>query len=185
MATDPGATLNPPAGDDVLADLASRLGLTLPDELIASMRRHDGADNSRVGPGFSFPGNFHLLDAAGIAAHAAVGATLLSRDASDRGWYWHEAWIPFAADFSGDYLVYDTRADRPYGTVFYRHLDQGPFGGTWDSLRSLLKDTLDALAQKPATLGGRLPADFPHRSGWATSRATVEADQLVWLDTRD
>ncbi|GIF52306.1 hypothetical protein DFJ67_0245 [Asanoa ferruginea] len=77
--------LSPPAGDDVLGDLAARLGLALPAELVASLRRHNGADNSRVGPGFSFPGDFHLLDADGIVAQASVGKRLLEHDDDVRG----------------------------------------------------------------------------------------------------
>jgi cell wall assembly regulator SMI1 len=174
-------TLNPPANADTLADLERRLGLELPGELTASMRRHNGADNTLVGPGFSFPGNFHLLDADTVAATAAVGASL-RRDDPQAAEYWHEAWIPVAGDFCGDRLFYDTRRRRPFGTVFYHHQIDGPFGGAWDSLEDLLRDTLYALERRAPSRVRRLPADYPRLSGWPTSTAVVDDGELAWQE---
>lgn len=179
------ATLNPPADASTLAWLGDQLGLELPAELAACMRRHDGADNTAVGPGFSFPGGFHLLDAAGIASYAAVCLTVLRRAPDDRGHLWHEAWIPFAADFGGYFLVYDTRRRRPFGTVFYRDRVDGPWSASWDSLENLLADTLDALRQKRISRAERLPRNYHVLGGWATTRATVRDGVLHWRADRD
>lgn len=179
------ATLNPPADDSTLAQLGDRLGLQLPAELVACLRRHDGADNSAVGPGFSFPGGFHLRDAAGIATDAAVCQTVLRGDLSMRGYLWHEAWIPFASDFGGYFLVYDTRRRPPFGRVFYRNMVEGPWCASWDSLESLLADTLDALGQKRVSRAERLPRDYPLFGGWATDRAVVYDGVLAWRADRN
>lgn len=173
------ATLNPPADAPTLIRLEDQLGLELPAELAACLRRHDGADNTEVGPGFSFPGGFHLRDAAGIAADAAVCRTGLRRDPDVRGWLWHEACIPLAPDFGGYFLVYDTRRRRPFGTVFYRDMVEGPWCASWDSLESLLADALDALGQKRVSRAQRLPRDYPVLSGWATERPTVHDGVLT------
>jgi cell wall assembly regulator SMI1 len=180
------ATLNPPADTSTVAWLGDQLGVEVPPELLASMERHNGADNGAVGPGFSFPGGFHLLDAAGMAHHASVCLTVLRQgDGSERGRLWHEAWIPFAADFGGYYLVYDTRRRRPFGTVFYRDMVEGPWSASWDSLEALLADTLDALGQKPVSRAKRLPRDYPRLGSWATSRPAVQDGVLDWKVGRD
>lgn len=176
------ATLQPGADSAMLDRLAEDLRLELPDELVASLRCHNGADNSHVGPGFSFPGMFHVLDAAGIAAEAEVGATLLRSDPKLHGWYWHEAWIPIAADFAGDALVYDTRPERPFGAVFYHHLMEGPFGGSWATLEDLLQDTLHKLVGLEGVLARPLPADYPLRGGWARTRPAAHNGELRWED---
>jgi cell wall assembly regulator SMI1 len=174
------ATLNPSADASTLAGLEEQLGLELPAELTASMRRHNGADNTTVGPGFSFLGGFRLQDAAGMAADAALCMRVLRGNPEMHGYLWHEAWIPFAADFGGDYLVYDTRRRRPFGTVFYRHMVDGPSSASWDNLEGLLADTLDALGQKRVSRAQRLPRESPRLFGWATNRPTVRDGVLEW-----
>ncbi|MEU4423180.1 SMI1/KNR4 family protein [Actinoplanes sp. NPDC024001] len=178
------ATLNPAADASTVAWLESQLGLELPAELVACLGRHNGADNTAVGPGFSFMGGFHLRDAAGIAADAAVCLTVLRRAPETRGRIWHEAWIPFATDFGGYFLVYDTRRRRPFGTVFYRDMVEGPWCASWDSMENLLADTLDALGQKRVSRATRLPRDYPFLGGWATERPTVHDGVLAWTPDR-
>jgi SMI1 / KNR4 family (SUKH-1) len=181
------ATLNPPADASTLARLEDQLGLKLPAELVACLSRHNGADNTAVGPGFSFPGGFHLRDAAGIATDAAVCLTVLRRDLSMRGRIWHEAWIPFASDFGGYFLVYDTRRHRPFDTVFYRDMVEGPWSASWDSLERLLADTLDVLGGQQVSRAKRLPRDHPSPllRGWPTHRPTIDDGVLGWSPERD
>jgi hypothetical protein len=96
--------------------LEEQLGLELPAELAECMRRHNGADNAAVGPGFSFPGGFHLIDAAGMAANASVSMTVLRMYPESHGYIWHEAWIPFA-EVNGTVYAWGDDGDQQIGNL--------------------------------------------------------------------
>ena len=87
---------------------------------------------------------------------------------------------PFAGDFTGDLLVCDTRRRRPFGTIFYLHMVDGPASASWKSLEALLADTLDVLRQKRVSGAQRLPRNYPRLGGWVTERPTVSDGALVW-----
>lgn len=91
------AVLNPGAADATLAELQRKLGLGLPEELGASLRRHEG---QRFAEPFLFGGGY-LLDAADIAEEWNLSLELSQGD--DPTMHWQRNWIPFVGR-DGDYL---------------------------------------------------------------------------------
>lgn len=105
--------LNGPASDDEIAALHAALGPTLPDELVGSLRIHDG----QAEPGVAFVENDVLLGTAEIAAQWSIWRGLVAAgdfdgitsepDAGIRDDWYNLKWILFTHDGSGNHLCVD------------------------------------------------------------------------------
>ncbi|MDN7853968.1 SMI1/KNR4 family protein [Burkholderia seminalis] len=105
--------LNGPADDHVLAELPAALGATLPDDVIDSLRLHDG----QADPDAVFTESDALLGAQEIVAQWTIWRTLVSGgdfagmtsepDAGVRDDWYNLKWIPFTHDGSGNHLCID------------------------------------------------------------------------------
>jgi cell wall assembly regulator SMI1 len=115
--------LNPPATDEEIGALERELGVSMPDEFIASLKIHNGQAGSYTG---DFAGGEALLDIGGIAkewgnwryrvtAGDFDGITSDSDDKVKDDWY-NLKWILFAHNDCGDHLCLDLDP-APGGTV--------------------------------------------------------------------
>jgi hypothetical protein len=131
------ATLRPPADDRLIAAVQRAVGVPLPPELVASLRRHD-----RVGrePGaFAFQEYMHPLSSEGIVDGATVMCQVLEDLGLDGlvGGWWHGRYVPVASDYGGDLLFLD-------GQRLGWHYEAGD--ATFDGgYADLLERTADAL----------------------------------------
>lgn len=105
--------LNGPASADAIAALHATLGTTLPDDLLESLRLHDG----QADPAAAFAESDALLSAHEIAAQWSIWKNLVSGgdfddmtsdpDAGIRDDWYNLKWIPFTHDGSGNHLCVD------------------------------------------------------------------------------
>ena len=146
------AALRPPADDETIERAQRAAGVPFPAALVASLRRHDGADPERA---FSFPPRMHPLSAARIADEAVVMCEVLESVGIDGnvGSWWHGRYLPVASDHGGDLLFLD-------GDRLGRHYEAGDvtFDGPAD-FAELLEHTADALnggEHRPVVVDGEL-----------------------------
>ncbi|WP_175844770.1 SMI1/KNR4 family protein [Burkholderia arboris] len=105
--------LNGPADELAIAELQTALGATLPDDLIASLRLHDG----QVDPDAVFAESDALLSAQEIVAQWSIWQKLVSSgdfdgmssepDTGIRDDWYNLKWLPFTHDGSGNHLCID------------------------------------------------------------------------------
>lgn len=105
--------LNGPADDHVLAELHAALGAMLPDDVIDSLRLHDG----QADPDAVFTESDALLSAQEIVAQWSIWRKLVTGgdfdemtsepDAGIRDDWYNLKWIPFTHDGSGNHLCID------------------------------------------------------------------------------
>jgi cell wall assembly regulator SMI1 len=135
------ASLRPPADDAAIAETQRMVGVRLPAELVASLRRHDGVPQTSVDT-FVFPPFMHPLPATDIADEAKMMCGVLEDLGQDDavGPWWHGQYVPLAVDHGGDSLFLD--ADARLGRQYHESgIDyDGPA-----SLTELLEQTADAL----------------------------------------
>lgn len=153
-------TLNPPAAPESLDELRGTLDFTLPDQLVASLLRHDGSREDPVGTGhFVLPGGYRLLPAAQIGQFWRRSTDIL-RGSRHRdmliGVWWHPRWVPFAVSRSTDALVIDQRAGPRRGWIG-DHRAATTYFESWESYSDMLADIVDGLENHLA-VAGELPA---------------------------
>ncbi|GAA0854734.1 SMI1/KNR4 family protein [Streptosporangium amethystogenes subsp. fukuiense] len=164
-------TLGRPARARTIAVAEAQMGLRFPDDLRASLLRHDGARVvGDIWP-FGFIGNrnqgvreirdtwrrFCGMDGEDIGAEAGVDA---------RAERWDGRMIPFGANGGGDHLVIDSVARDVGRTDHEGRMSFTPGGIRIRSYYGLLKATADALETggsvgywKPKVTGGELAWD--------------------------
>ncbi len=144
------ATLKPGATDTELEALQVALGVTLPTDMAASYRIHNGAgDDLSV----SFGGWYDFFDLDRILDEWTVWKELLDggefegeasepKDSGIRPDWWNAAWIPITGDGGGNHLCVDL-APAGGGTV-------GQIITMWhdDTDRELIAPSFTALLQK-------------------------------------
>lgn len=153
--------LNPPAKPRDIADAEARMGVRFPDDLKASLLRHDGA---KFGKGsFFFVYRLTPVDeivndwkiSCEVAEDAAPSGSKEPKGYVDpEGFWWHGSAIPFAMDGGGDNLVLDGK-----GRVGHFFHEEGlTFEGSWawPSYLDFLEDVADALES------GEPLRDSPH-----------------------
>ncbi|MDW5329852.1 SMI1/KNR4 family protein [Plantactinospora sp. KLBMP9567] len=96
------AGLRPPAAPARIAALQARMSVAFPADLVASLRRHDGADN------FDLPPFYRPLRLDQIAADWAVNCKVRVDVSMDDHW-WHPSFVPFASAGDGGSLLVDQR----------------------------------------------------------------------------
>jgi cell wall assembly regulator SMI1 len=130
-----------PASDHAVRAAASTIGVELPDELVASLRCHDGLlDWANALPEAPPIGARQIADVWRDRMHIAADAPPFEGEP-----WWHPLWIPYA-DADGDVQVIDLRPG-PYrgrtGMAF--HDGSGDFSRSWPSLGVYLDDVVRAL----------------------------------------
>ncbi|SCL73055.1 SMI1/KNR4 family protein [Micromonospora peucetia] len=165
------AVLAPPADPGELAAAQVTLGLIFPDELVESLRRHDGLTAwANVFP------EAPLLSVAQIVEHRQMcmdvaenvdGFTPTEPGAEP---WWHERWLPVAED-NGNSQVIDLRPGPGHGRLGRAvHDNGGDFSDAWPSLAAYLTATADAL-----TAGGAVGHWHPY----------LNADDELWWSLAD
>lgn len=152
------ASLHPPAHDRLIMVTQREVGVRLPPELIASLRRHDGVSGGDPRTEFSFPPFMRPLSTENIVGEARVMCDVLESlgdDGAVEAW-WHGRFVPVATNYGGDLLFLD-------GARLGRHYEAGDvaFDGGY---AELLEETADALSgggeYRPVVVDGVLSWEF-------------------------
>ncbi|GAA3445600.1 SMI1/KNR4 family protein [Planomonospora venezuelensis] len=165
-ANAPGShrTLAPPARARTIAVAEAQMGLRFPDDLRASLLRHNGSVHAGRVWGFGFLMNESL----GVRAIRDTWRGLCETDAGDgaddpRSDWWDGRMIPVGSDGLGNHLVVDSVRRDVGGTDHEGSMDFAPGGVRIRSYHALLKLTADALERggsigfwKPVVVGGEL-----------------------------
>ncbi|GAA3124573.1 hypothetical protein GCM10017600_29510 [Streptosporangium carneum] len=157
--------LPPPARPRDIAKVEAAMGLRFPDDLRASLLRHNGAGSWGFGPAPFY----ELMSAKYVYSDWKMLCDIvLSGSGEGVGYWWDGHLIPFAAAHDGGNLFIDTRTGK---TGEYFNEEGLTFEGdvVWPSYLALLKATARSLET------GR-----PIR-GW---RPTVRKGELDWESTR-
>ncbi|MFC7643618.1 SMI1/KNR4 family protein [Streptosporangium lutulentum] len=164
-------TLGEPAKARTIAVAEAQMGLRFPDDLRASLLRHNGAVFARDTRAFGFLGHENQ-DVRAIRDHWRGLCEIDGGEEGDpRSGWWDGRMIPFGADGSGDHLVIDS-AVRDVGETDH----EGQLGFTPGEIRigsyyALLKATANALETggsvgywKPEAVDGELEWNIPDKS---------------------
>ncbi|MBG0561538.1 SMI1/KNR4 family protein [Actinoplanes aureus] len=133
-------SLRPPARAARIDDLQRRMSVAFPADLVASLRRHDGAS------GFTLPPFFTPESLDGILGDWKVNCGILTREgmAGTNPW-WHRSFVPFAGSADGGSLVTDQRPDGR-GQVGEFYAEDGTTFERWPgSVAELLELTAASL----------------------------------------
>jgi hypothetical protein len=152
------ASLRPPADDETIAATQRAVGVRLPPELVASLRRHDGVSGGDPRTEFRFPPAMGPLSTEGIVGEARVMCDVLESlgdDGAVEAW-WHGRFVPVATDYGGELLFLDgARLGRHY------EADDVAFDGGY---AELLEETADALSgggeYRPVVVDGVLNWEY-------------------------
>ncbi|MFG3260395.1 SMI1/KNR4 family protein [Streptomyces sp. NPDC048172] len=149
------AALAPPAKPERIAAAEEAIGLAFPEPLKESLLRHDGSADASVLPPF-----WSLLGAEAVEENWELRVEIYEDELeeeeeddeddpeSEFGPWWNRAWIPFAKDGAGDYLVIDLRPGPRAGRIgnadheLGGHFKDFPM---WSSLPALLDATATSL----------------------------------------
>ncbi|GAA2692347.1 SMI1/KNR4 family protein [Actinoplanes palleronii] len=128
--------LRPGAPADRIDEVQRRMSVAFPPDLVASLRRHDGATGVS---GFELPPFFAPESLTGIVSDWAVKCSVPAAD------WWQRQFVPFAADGSGGSLIVDQRPGG-HGRVGESDPESGTSFERWPaSVAELLELTADAL----------------------------------------
>jgi cell wall assembly regulator SMI1 len=162
------ASLRPPASAVRIAQLQAVLGRRLPEDLVASLRRHDGVPD-RV-QGFSFPLGQYPMGTARIASDWRMLCGIIEDSGDPSGFWWHPRYTPFTQNFSGDSLVLD-QGTAPTARVGEHGHEVGVSFERWPgSLAELFEGTATALERGRSYLGGRPVVTSDGDLDWAIGR---------------
>ena len=100
------ASLRPPAPPERIAALQARMSVAFPADLVASLGRHDGV---AAADGFSLPSFYRPLPVDQIVSDWEGTCTVLANAPGGDDWWWHPAFVPFAAASDGGCLLVDQR----------------------------------------------------------------------------
>jgi cell wall assembly regulator SMI1 len=139
------ATLNPPASARRVRAAEAEMSVGFPADLVASLRRHDGARTTNLYTVFQLPPMYGLMSLDDLRRDWRTRCGIIERAGDQPGWWWHAKFVPFAQDFGGDVLVVDQRPEGGGRFGLHSHEDGMHFEGERDSLVSLLEQTARAL----------------------------------------
>ncbi|MDG4784811.1 AAA family ATPase [Micromonospora sp. WMMD1102] len=154
------AGLRPPAAPARIAALQVRMSVPFPADLVASLRRHDGAEH------FDLPPFYRPLSLDEIGADRALTCDVRADMATDDHW-WHPAFVPFASAGDGGSLLVDQRSGG-HGRVgeFYPEDGTG-FDGWPASVTELLVGVARSLETgEPYAARYRPTVDAEGRLAW-------------------
>ncbi|MEU0565127.1 SMI1/KNR4 family protein [Nonomuraea sp. NPDC005983] len=161
-------TLGKPGKAETIAAAEAQMGVRFPDDLRASLLRHDGAVMMKDTWGFGFLGHENLS----VLRIRDTWRSLCEIDAEDEGGvefsdprteWWDGRMLPIGANGMGDHLVIDSvKRDVGY-TDHEGSMSFTPGGGRIRSYYALLKATADAMENggsvgywKPQAVAGEL-----------------------------
>ncbi|MCT7352772.1 SMI1/KNR4 family protein [Streptomyces sp. 15-116A] len=201
------AALASPATDDEIRAAEEKLRLRFHPELVASLRRHNGAQGWGA---FRFPTHDRLLGVQGIVEATEFLRHVAADVYDDYGdydayeeWdeedqeaaasYWHPAYLKFGDyESTADGLAIDCRAGDSYGAIGRFFDEGGTTFGRADSLGEYLADVADRLERStsgdaPAagecavTFNGRLiwETAYPAHPGWGSADDPLPGDADV------
>ncbi len=153
-------SLRPPASPSAIARAEARMGLTFPDDLRASLLRHDGG---RFGPG----GLWDYAPVREIAREWAMMCGLyLDGSIAPDPWWWHGRLIPYAMAVDGGHLFVDAQTGKT-GEYFNEEGLRLDGDVAWPSYLAQLAAVADALESgrplrrwKPVVARGELDWDL-------------------------
>ncbi len=153
------ASLRAGADPAVVEDAQRRLSLSFPDDLVASLLRHDGCERTRSA--FTLTARFRPAAVAEIVkGHMGTEEVLAESEG-----YWDRHLLMFADTNTDWWLVVDCEPGSNHGRV---GTWSGGEGVSWDgqtSIGGLLADVADAL-EEGSSLGGWAPVAFGGELDW-------------------
>jgi cell wall assembly regulator SMI1 len=142
------STLGKPGKAGTIAVAEAQMGLRFPDDLRASLLRHDGAASSKDAWAFGFLGNWNQ----GVRGIRDTWRGLCEIDGDENGdesdpraEWWDGRMIPFGADGSGNHLVIDSVVGDVGDTDHEGSMSFTPGAIRIGSYYELLKETANAL----------------------------------------
>jgi cell wall assembly regulator SMI1 len=136
--------LGPPATPLAIAKAEAAMGARFPDDLRASLLRHDGATGRGSSWGFGPAPFYDLMSAKALHADWKMLCDIVMDDPAAGGDWWHGRLIPFAATNDGGNLFIDPSTGRT--GEFYDETGLTLTGDpVWPSYLALLKATASAL----------------------------------------
>ncbi|MEV8318502.1 SMI1/KNR4 family protein [Streptomyces sp. NPDC059900] len=173
------SSLPPATGSDAVRAAERQCGLAFPDDLVASLRRHDGSGE------FLLPGNYRLSGAAQIAEDYVLWTGSQQRDVPDELRYWRSSWLPLAVDGAGGSLFVEMAPGDRHGRIgAHAHGDGGRFDDwpQYTSLQALLSWAAQALSDGSATdvLDYVLTTDEQGLPYWEDADAEQDGVSVVW-----
>lgn len=168
------ASLRPPADPATISGAADRLGVVLPDDVRASLLRHDGV--AEVHGKFTLAGNRlmpveRLIERSLGMVQSMEG--VIEHEGDDEagehyllsGYYWHRQYVLLTDSVTVDGLVVDCRPGDTHGAIGDFFNGEGTGFGDWASFGDLLEQLADALEQGRA-FDGEIPVAFGGRLAW-------------------
>lgn len=164
-------TLLPPADPAAVRATAERFGVAFPDDLIASLARHEGTRPNTPGR-FSLAGDgFSPLETLELHNRSTRDALEnLDRDMFD-GRYWHRQFVRFTDCSTADGLVVDCRPGPAYGAIGSFFNGEGTTFGLWPGFAEMLAALADAL-ETGGVFRNRVPVAFGGLLTWESERET-------------
>lgn len=183
------ALIRPPAAEDDIRDAERRLGVALPNDLVAWWRRADG--QARMGsllpPIYSPYPVRSALDSRDVwmtawnevmeqASADQFADYVAQEDRAPAGspckGAWLPRWLPIASDGGGNDLFVDLRPGPARGCVRQFLRDDGA-GDTiwWSSVAAMLAEVADALTRGTPVRGNRIWVDDDGAMSWDSNRS--------------
>ena len=160
------ASLRAGASAAAVADAQRRLGLRFPDDLVASLQRHDGCEWSRGY--FGLAGPFRLVAVADmVESHLQTEEALAEFEG-----YWDRHLLMFAATNTDWWLVVDCEPGNRHGRVGTWNGGTGVSWAEWASIGALLSGIADAL-ETGRVIGDWVPVAFGGELDWKLVTAPV------------
>jgi cell wall assembly regulator SMI1 len=158
-APDTLASLRAGADSATVADAQRRLGLRFPDDLVASLQRHDGCEWSRGH--LTLAGPFRPAAVADmVKSHLETEEVLAQFEG-----YWDRHLLMFAATNTDWWLVVDCEPGNGHGRVGIWNGGEGVSWTGWPSIGELLSDVADAL-ERGRRIGDWVPVAFGGELDW-------------------
>ncbi|MEU1597111.1 SMI1/KNR4 family protein [Streptomyces sp. NPDC005708] len=160
------ASLGPPATDEEIRAAEAELDLTFPPDLVASLRRHNGAQGGVEA--FQFTTHDRLLGVREIVeATRGLRGIAADLDEEEREYYWHQGYLKIGSyGVTSDGLSIDCRAGRRSHGAIGRFFDEtGTDFGCADSLGAYVAKLADQLEgdknPRAVAFNGRLIWESP------------------------
>ncbi|HEX3921531.1 MAG TPA: SMI1/KNR4 family protein [Streptosporangiaceae bacterium] len=168
-APDTHATLRAGAGAAAVADAQRRLGLRFPDDLVASLQRHDGCEWVRGN--FTLAGPFRPAVVADmVKSHLETEVVLAEFEG-----YWDRHHLEFAVTNTDWRLVVDCEPGSSHGRVGTWHGGGGVTWSEWPSIGALLSDVADAI-ETGRRINYWVPVAFGRELDWKLVTAPAAAE---------
>lgn len=185
------ADLRPPASEDDIAAVEAEVGSRLPDELRAWLRLNDGMVYGSTF-GRLLPPGHNPMSCEQMISSWQLWQTINTRLHQDQieidravtapagsATYWCvPAFVPFAADGSGQHLIVDLRPGEQHGCVGQWDPEAGGFGRPlWPGVGAMLADVARSVTTGVPVLGSYDERRSPDRLGPMEPELFYEDDE--------